>query len=425
MIFHTPLTADTLLTNVRYLWIANGTAGLAQTTGITQPDPTFPVFRIDAVPPASAEQLVVYDNTDTSNWNDGGYTLQALISVLVLPALMVLTVPLQTGTTLANVRYKWIVAGVIGSALSTGVTQPSLTYPTFRLSLVPPTGAEEVIVYDSTDTTNWNVGSFASALQAGASSPTGGNISANLSSLRVIAAAYLRIEPSAFIIGGVDLFIVSANSIRRNAELLHDFNSCRCTATLTINGNAGADFADAVMVPDTFQSLKSIIGISRARSNGEFITVDFTNPGVALERDRYSSELQDGYDYSQRYLSDADVLRIRSDSTVIQRGNKLFVYPSFATDVTDNQVPLTVEGYGWLNDYGADDPVDGPEDFIVQYGFDYLKWAIICDLNNIFQTFVPRQEGNLAPPEKDRDAAFQKLILFDSYQVDGAVTRSR
>lgn len=425
MIFHVPLASGTTLANVRYLWIANGTAGLAQTTGITQPDATFPVFRISATPPASVEQLIVYDNMDSTNWNDGGYTLTALISVLTLPALMVLTVPLRTGTTLANVRYKWIVAGTAGSALSTGITQPSLTYPTFRLSLVPPTGTEELIVYDSIDITNWNVGSFTSALQAGSGAPTGGNVSANLSSLRTIVAAYLRKDITEFIIGGVDLFLVSANNVRRDAELLHDFNACRCIASLTINGNAGADFADVVMTPDTFQSLKSVVGISRARSNGEYITVDFTNPAVALERDRYSGELQDGYDYSQRYLSDADVLRVRSDSTVIQRGNKLFVYPSFAQDVTDNQVPLIIEGYGWLNDYGSDDSVDGPEDFIVQYGFNYLKWAIICDLNNIFQTFVPRQEGNLAPPEKDRDAAFQKLVLWDTYQVDGALTRSR
>ena len=69
---------------------------------------------------------------------------------------MILTVPLQAGTTLANVRYRWIVNGVEGSELSSGITQPITDFAEFRFDVSPPSGAEELIAYDATDSTNWN-----------------------------------------------------------------------------------------------------------------------------------------------------------------------------------------------------------------------------------------------------------------------------
>lgn len=73
---------------------------------------------------------------------------------------MILTVPLQPGTDLANVRYLWIAGGVAGSPSSTGITQPSATFPVFRFDITPPADAEELIVYDDTDNSNWNVGTY-------------------------------------------------------------------------------------------------------------------------------------------------------------------------------------------------------------------------------------------------------------------------
>jgi len=82
---------------------------------------------------------------------------------------MIFTVPLQPGTTLANVVYLWIANGAAGSATSAGVTQPSASFAVFRIDSVPPTNAEEMIVYDSTDLTNWNVAGYRAGLSALAS----------------------------------------------------------------------------------------------------------------------------------------------------------------------------------------------------------------------------------------------------------------
>lgn len=55
-------------------------------------------------------------------------------------------------------------------------------------------------------------------------------------------------------------------------------------------------------------------------------------------------------------------------------------------------------------------------DWFVENGSDYLKWHAICALNYFVPTFVPRQGGSIAPPEKMRDNAKQSLIEWDSFQ---------
>jgi hypothetical protein len=89
---------------------------------------------------------------------------------------MILTVPLQPGTLLANVRYRWLAAGAIGAQLATGISQPSGDWPVFRFDVEPPEDAEELIAYDELDLGNWNTGSYKIAAAA------------NLTAAAVIAA---------------------------------------------------------------------------------------------------------------------------------------------------------------------------------------------------------------------------------------------
>jgi hypothetical protein len=80
--------------------------------------------------------------------------------------LMIFTVPLYPGTTLANVVYEWLASGAPGVTTSSGVTQPDTNFAVFRIDSVPPTNAEEMIVWDSTDLTNWNVAGYRAGLSA-------------------------------------------------------------------------------------------------------------------------------------------------------------------------------------------------------------------------------------------------------------------
>jgi len=111
-------------------------------------------------------------------------------------------------------------------------------------------------------------------------------------------------------------------------------------------------------------------------------------------------------------------------TSIIQRGGKLYIYP--LDTVSTTPISVILEGYGWLRDYVAADLSDAePTDFFIEHGFAYMQWAIVCELNYIFQHFVPRQEGVLSAPEKARDQAWHDFVTWDSYMVDSNMTRSR
>jgi hypothetical protein len=58
------------------------------------------------------------------------------------------------------------------------------------------------------------------------------------------------------------------------------------------------------------------------------------------------------------------------------------------------------------------------EDWMCEQGADYLMWAAVVECNMYTSTFVPRQEGFNAPPEKMRDKALEALILHDDYKFE-------
>lgn len=339
---------------------------------------------------------------------------------------MIFTVPLRTGTTLANVRYKWLAAGSEGPELVFGITQPDATFPIFRIEIDPPANAEELIVYDTTDTTNWNIGDYdLVALQQGIITvAVGAGISPSLASIKIACASYLRRDPIEFISNGIDLFLLAVNNARKQAEASHDFEYSRIVATLAVVPG-GASLKNVSFVEgEATASIKSVTGIRRLGTNGFFYPLDFTRWGIAQERDRSALELRDDYWTILRYPSDADVLNFYGTNTsVVQRGRKLFLYPGFSGQ-DPQSITLYIDGYGWLNPYGSVEDVTEPEDFIVENGLAYLQWATICELNKMFATFVPRQEGNLSEPTKERDEALKQLVLWDDYLEVEGLTRT-
>jgi hypothetical protein len=80
--------------------------------------------------------------------------------------IFVFTLP---GVPLANVAYKWLVAGVWGSALTAGITDTA-KFDTFVIDAVPPTGAQEIVGYDVTDESNRARGNYLSRIISGGAS---------------------------------------------------------------------------------------------------------------------------------------------------------------------------------------------------------------------------------------------------------------
>lgn len=71
---------------------------------------------------------------------------------------MIFTLGLPVAS-VADVRYRWVAAGVLGAEQSDNVSQVG-TFSLFRIDTDPPAGAEELIVYDTNDLTNYTVAHY-------------------------------------------------------------------------------------------------------------------------------------------------------------------------------------------------------------------------------------------------------------------------
>lgn len=342
-----------------------------------------------------------------------------------------------------------------------------------------------------------------------------------LSKLQSAVAAYHSVASSAFTISGVNLFLEAVNNAIKEAQMLHDFEDCRCTALLNIDAAVGGNLIDATLesqssttavvtgtlVPDVtgtyvqngffggyplfmlsgsptyflyynanktsylisstltsaapsaywlpavaqttiagsyvhggtatgtatvalslgsvFSGIREVLAVTRQRPDGTYIPLDFARADIPIERDRTELEFSDNLFPYLRYPSDAQINARGTNSSVIQRGGNLSIYPRYTAGVT-TPFAIRLECFGWLNELDANSLLDTtPSNFLIDYGYIWLQWYTIVELNYIFKTFVPRTEGNLVSPEKVRDEAWAKLTLFDSYRVDSNTTRSR
>jgi len=77
---------------------------------------------------------------------------------------MIFVVPLPAA--LANVRYQWLANGSLSAIFSNGIAQVG-TFFLFRINTSPPSGAEELIVFDSSDPTSYAVAHYAEIMAGG------------------------------------------------------------------------------------------------------------------------------------------------------------------------------------------------------------------------------------------------------------------
>ena len=202
-----------------------------------------------------------------------------------------------------------------------------------------------------------------------------------------------------------------------------------------MTGKKGGKLRDAKITGLAKHGIKEVVAVQRMRPDGTYIPLDFARADIPIERDRTELEFSDNLFPYLRYPSDAQIVARGTSSSVIQRGKTLYIYPFYA-NVAQAAFSIHLEAYGWLSPYTPDqliyledgttpdDSVD-EEDFLLEYGAEFMQWDIICKLNYLFQTFVPRTEGNPGAPTAARDAAWENLLLWDSYQIDANTTRSR
>lgn len=230
----------------------------------------------------------------------------------------------------------------------------------------------------------------------------------NLVDLKATCAAYHNKEPEDLLVGSVDLFLTAANNARRLAEKRHNFEAAWVKATLNVDYVTGALFSNAVTLPaDRFSSVKEIISL-QGQVNDCWVPIRFTHP----------KGLPEAYDWTYpRYPTDGQALSCASNFGLVIRGDNVYLFPDQTTSGT---LAIRIEGYGWLNDYTEAMLTNGsaaPQDFLLEFGFDYLQWSIIIELNYRFHTFVNRQEGNVGTPSALKQEAWEDLVAWDVYRL--------
>lgn len=92
----------------------------------------------------------------------------------------------------------------------------------------------------------------------------------NLANLKSVCAAYHDVAVADLTKLSIDLFLVAANNIRRNKELLHNFEYSRCVATLDVNGVLGGSIDDAVIAA-TGATAVTVTGTLSPDATGTYI----------------------------------------------------------------------------------------------------------------------------------------------------------
>jgi hypothetical protein len=104
--------------------------------------------------------------------------------------------------------------------------------------------------------------------------------------LRSTIAAYLQKNVVDLTVNGVDLTILALNQVRRNAEMMHDFEFSRRHVTITVDGIDGGTMDDAILEGQPACEVKSIIECGLYDDSFNVHPVEWTTVAESLERQR-------------------------------------------------------------------------------------------------------------------------------------------
>lgn len=198
--------------------------------------------------------------------------------------------------------------------------------------------------------------------------------------------------------------LVALNQARIQAELLHNFNFQRRLLSLTVNTVTGGSLDDAVIYGTaTAAAVKTIVGIGQLDSFGNFRPAEWTTTEESHVRHAEESR------FAPRYRTDGQVLSGRRRFTLMNNAVHLFPLSETSENLT-----VVLEAYVFWPEW----TIASPADEWTNNGASYLQWAAVVQLNHVFKEFVPRQEGNLAPPQVLADNALQTLITWDIYRYE-------
>jgi hypothetical protein len=127
---------------------------------------------------------------------------------------------------------------------------------------------------------------------------------ATILELKSTIAGILGVTVNDFTVNGIDFGLTALNAVRLQAEQGNDFEFQRKTLSLSVNTLTGGSLENAVIQgTSTTATIKTLIDVGQADTNGNFVPLEWTTRAESHERtrgeNRYGSR-------SLRYPSDAD-----------------------------------------------------------------------------------------------------------------------
>jgi hypothetical protein len=104
--------------------------------------------------------------------------------------------------------------------------------------------------------------------------------------LRSVIAGYLQKSVLELTVNGVDLSLMALNQVRRDAEMLHDFEFSRRHVTVTIDAVGGGTLEDPVLEGQPSCEVKSVIECGIYDDDFNVMPVEWTTIAESLERQR-------------------------------------------------------------------------------------------------------------------------------------------
>ncbi len=228
-----------------------------------------------------------------------------------------------------------------------------------------------------------------------------------LPDLKSKIAGYLQLAVADLeAVNGIDLLLDAINRSHQYAQMQYDFELMRCSVDVSISLTSGVLFSPAHLHGTTdYVTIKKIVRTYLAGESGGMRPINYSN------REWVSNDLMfrwQGTQFSRQTVQPAPFGNIDTPA-VIQMGPHLYMYPADPDVVGQSPVSIVMDVYRYFPDYSEDDD----NDFILEFGDDFLFWDSVCRLNFFSKEFVNRQEGNVSPPNKERDEAWADFVAWD------------
>jgi hypothetical protein len=229
-------------------------------------------------------------------------------------------------------------------------------------------------------------------------------------------ATYLQGQVIDYVQNRVDLLLEAINESQQGAQQLYDFEYSKVVVDALVDLTTGVPISPLPLhgtatdvevkkvlrayVVDGYGNPRPIKFIGR---ESQFTDVTQRWEGIPTPFAPTQRDMPSYPTFNEMYL--------------VQQGQTLFLYPTVTGTSAQNPFPIYLDVIRYWPEYVDADYQLSNVDFLMEFGDGFLKWDAICQLNTFSKEFVPRQEGNVAPPTDRRDEAWKDLLAWDAQLI--------